>query len=46
MWTFGKYVLMVGIAAVIIIPLFKMAADFMASKVSALQPVATYVDKA
>lgn len=46
MMTFLKYAFVVSLAAVLFIPLIKMAVDFAAGKVSALKPVAAYVDKA
>ena len=46
MWNFLKFALVVSIGAVVFIPLIKMGVDFAAQKVSALGPVATYVDKA
>lgn len=46
MWTFLKWAFMIGLAAVIMVPLFKMGIDAIAGKVSALSPVASYVDKA
>lgn len=46
LYTFLKWSLMIGVAAIITIPLFKMAVDYAAGKVSALSAVKTYVDKA
>lgn len=46
MFTFLKYAFVISLGAVIFIPLIKMAIDFAANKVTMLQPVAAYVDKA